>query len=284
MTQHDSTTYLKEAFADSVRTNPRYSLRAFAKKLGLSPGGLSQILARKKHLSVTRAHGIAKSLGLDAKETERFLLLVQIEGTKNIALKSELYERLQKFSSPEQPPAHNLTIDQFRLISDWFGPATCEYLTGISGKATAADIANRLNITRAEADAVIERLIRLEMIEKTETGEYKAVAERHRIESAVPSEAIRNYYESVIDRVRDSVKTQSPQEKVIAADVFAFDPSQLDEVRKLTDGYLGKLQALAKNGKNRTEVYQAFTDVFRLTNPAEKPKTQNQTKEPIRRK
>ena len=52
---------------------------------------------------------------------------------------------------------------------------------------------------------------------------------------------------------------------MIGAQVFAFDPEQLEEVRKLTDDYLNSLNELAAKGENKTEVYQAITNIFRLS-------------------
>jgi len=79
----DSADYLKQAFTRLAKNNPRYSLRAFAKKLGVSPGGLSQILSRQKKLSVQRGYEVAKKLNLNGPDAEFFLSLVQIDSAKN---------------------------------------------------------------------------------------------------------------------------------------------------------------------------------------------------------
>ena len=77
----DPILYLKEVLKEKVSQNPRYSMRSFAQKLGLSPGGLSLILSRKKKLSVERAYSVAQTLELNDQESEYFALLIQFEGT-----------------------------------------------------------------------------------------------------------------------------------------------------------------------------------------------------------
>ncbi|HXH75222.1 MAG TPA: hypothetical protein VNJ08_09675 [Bacteriovoracaceae bacterium] len=53
-------------------SNPAYSLRSFARDLGLSPSRLSEILTRKGDLSPEKAGPVAIMLGLRNKEVNLF--------------------------------------------------------------------------------------------------------------------------------------------------------------------------------------------------------------------
>lgn len=245
-----------------VKSNPRYSLRAFAGKLGLSPGGLSQILSRKKKLSLSRAHSIAESLKLEGKEREAFLLQVQIEGTKSTALKAELYDRLKVIKG--DVAGTDLSLENFKLVSDWYGFAVLEIVGSIGSNWSPREIAQYLGLNTVEVESALDRLARLDLIEKNASGKYSRVADRINVASHLPNEAIRKYYKGVLDRALQSIDTQTPQEKVVGSEVFAFDPSQIEEVRQATEEYLHNLTKIAKNSKKQTEVYQAFVDVFRL--------------------
>ena len=55
---------LKAELEKRQRANARYSLRAFARDLGVSPSNLSEILQRKAGLSRIKAQEIAKKLNL----------------------------------------------------------------------------------------------------------------------------------------------------------------------------------------------------------------------------
>ncbi len=76
---------------------------------------------------------------------------------------------------------------------------------------------------------------------------------------------MRSYYKEIHQKSLNSVESQNSNEKVIGAQVFAFDPDQIDAVRELTDQYLNQLNEIAKAGKKKTEIYQALANVFRLT-------------------
>jgi hypothetical protein len=80
----------------------------------------------------------------------------------------------------------------------------------------------------------------------------------------VPNEGLRHYYESIHAKSVESVHAQTPKEKIIGSQVITFDPSQMEEVRKLTDKFLNSLEHLASKGKKRTEVYQAIFNFFKL--------------------
>lgn len=64
----DIPTYLQAVLADRGTRDSRYSLRALARDLGLSPAFLSQLLARKRKLSSPRGLEVAARLGLEGDE------------------------------------------------------------------------------------------------------------------------------------------------------------------------------------------------------------------------
>lgn len=265
----NSINFLKSTLQDKSEVNSSYSLRAFAKKLGLSAGALSSILNRKKKLSVDRGYEVAKALGLDTEETEYFMALIQLEGAKSEALKIQYLEKVKtlnpKISHSKNLKQTILSLEHFKLISSWYGLAVLELLSSPVGEWNTKSISKKLRLTKLDTELTLERLLKLELIEETGSGTFKRSVETVMITSQVPSDALRKYYEGVHGESLKSIKEQSPAEKVIGAQVFSFDPSQLEEVRRLTNSYLDSLNDLAAIGKNKTEVYQAIANVFRLS-------------------
>src|SRR4051794_12712496 len=94
--------FLAAELARRIGANPRYSQRAFAKALGLSPGELSEILRGKRPLSAKHALQIARALGLSEAERRRLLALSQGETER------------------PTPSAYQLSADLFALVSDWY--------------------------------------------------------------------------------------------------------------------------------------------------------------------
>lgn len=86
---------LKEQLQRRQELNPQFSLRSFAKKLGVSPSKISEVLSGKKKLSVGRLEELAERLNLRDKEKEIFLISGEIESSK-VKNKEELERQIKK--------------------------------------------------------------------------------------------------------------------------------------------------------------------------------------------
>jgi uncharacterized protein (TIGR02147 family) len=265
----NTTSFLKSTLELKSRDNASYSMRAFAKRLGYSAGGLSMILSKKKKISVERGHEVAQALQLNEKETEYFIALIHLESAKSPTLRMKYLEKIKELNpllaKQGDMKKSLLSLEHFKLISEWYGLAILELVTAVKGSWTAASVAKKLGLTRLEAELVLERLMNLEMIEVNAKGLYQRCVDTLMVEAHVPNEALRLYYEGLHRQSLQSVRSQSPQEKIIGSQVFAFDPSNLEEVRTLTYKYLDDLNEIAMSGKKKTELYQALTNVFKLS-------------------
>lgn len=265
--EHDNTAgFLKATLEEKARQNSRYSLRAFAKKIGLSPGGLSQVMNGKKGLSPERAHSIGQALELTEPEVDYLLALVQMESARAPALRLQYLSKLKELNPKlvEGPEFQQslLDLENFKLISDWYGLAVLELVTVVREDWTPAAIAKRLGISKIEAATTLDRLLKLDLIQSSPSGSYRRVKGSMVVRPSVPDEAIRKYYSGVHDR---SLESLSQDERASGAQVFAFDPDQLEEVKEMVDDFLLRLNKLAMKGKRRSEVYQALANVFPLT-------------------
>jgi uncharacterized protein (TIGR02147 family) len=268
---HEPVTYLKAVFLQKTKENPRFSLRAFAVRLGLSPGALHKILNDKKKLSVERAHDIGKRLGLKDAELEYFTLLVQKSKSKNLEIKSILEDRISEVNPRSTADeGRSLTIEHFKLLSDWSGLAILQLIGQVQPPRpekfwTKTSIKKSLRLSTIEIQDMIDRLKRLELIEEDEEGNLTRIIDSVLLTSEIPNASFQNYYQSLMKKVEASITDQTPDEKVIGAEVFAFDPKQFPELKKITHQYLSRLSRLSEKSVKKTEMYQAFCNVFRLT-------------------
>src|SRR4051812_2340511 len=91
--------FLKSELSKRCERNPRYSLRAFARSLGVSHTVLSLVLAGKRPLARKSALRISERLELDPTQKATFL----------------------QFGDPgPRFQAQQLSLDQFALIADWY--------------------------------------------------------------------------------------------------------------------------------------------------------------------
>lgn len=250
---------LEKIYLERREKRPNYSMRAFARDLAISPGGLHQVL-NGKALSFKRAIEIARRLDLSKRETERFILSVQISKIDD----PEYREAFLKSKDENEVIQKDLSIDMFRVISEWYHLAIYESVDLKDFKWNARSIAGKFGISVVEANQAMERLLRLELVQ-VDDGVAKKLNNHLLIESKLPNDAIRKHYRGILDKALHAIDSQSPNEKVAGTETFVFDVRDLQKVKVLTDEYFADLLKLSSKGKNKTEVYTSFVQVFRIS-------------------
>jgi len=249
--------FLEDEFIRRTQVNPRYSQRAFAKQLGMSAGELSEVLRGKRNLSLKSAFKIARKLGLSTIEVERLIHLTQVEKARKVSDHSFLLERVKT------PDSKQLTLDVFRIVSDWFCFAILNLAETKGFHLTPCWIAKRLGITRTEAQIGIERLKRVGLVEE-KMGQWEVNTNYVLSPCETPSEAIRSYHKQILGRALEALETQSVSERDFSGIGFAVHPKHLSAIKKEISDFQDQLVAKYSKG-TRTEVYFLECSLFRLT-------------------
>jgi uncharacterized protein (TIGR02147 family) len=239
------------------------SARAFSEKLGISTSFLSEIMSAKKNLSVDLAFKIAIKLNLTEGESQYFCMLVQLEQEKDPLFREELSRRLSDLNP--QRKSHDLSADLFRSISEWYHSAILE-LTYVAGPAlTPEAAAHSLGITKAEAETAIERLLRLELLEKDANGALKKSHNYITSQSHVPHSALREFHRQFLAKAETALSISTPTERMSATDVMAFDSRQLENVDRLSQEFSAAVMKLAEKAKTKDSVYALSVNFFPIT-------------------
>lgn len=261
--------YLRSVLAERISRNPAYSLRAMARQLEWAPATLSQVLSGTRGMSLPRALQVAAKLELSPSETEYLSTLVQSASAKTPTAKDFHLSRLRALN-PEQD-FRELSVDAFKMIADWYHIPILE-MTRLEGAALSEKTAaERLGITRVEARAALERLERLELIERHGKG-YRRAPGRFQAASPAPNEALQNFHRQMLSKAAQSLASQTPKEKVVGSETFAMDPAALEEARRATDRYFDEIVRIAHESRQKTEVFHLGVQLFRVTAKQRNPK------------
>jgi uncharacterized protein (TIGR02147 family) len=141
---------LLKKFEEGKQRNARWSQRAFAKRLGLSSGALSEIMKGKRVLSLQAKKKLAGRLQLSPQEQVEFF---DEEMPDHLRVKRLEYVRLSS--------------DQFHLISDWWHYGILNLLNTKGFKPLPAFISQRLGLPLKTVTEAWERLMRLGHLEKS---------------------------------------------------------------------------------------------------------------------
>lgn len=140
---------LLKKYQEGHRKNARWSQRAFAKRLGLSSGALSEILQGKRVLTAQVKKKLAEQLELSPLEKADFFA-------------DDLPEHLRE----NRLEYYRLSTDQFHLISDWWHYAILNLINTKGFKPLPSWISERLGLSLKVTHEAWERLFRLGHIKK----------------------------------------------------------------------------------------------------------------------
>lgn len=261
-------TYLKAALAEKTAQNPKFSLRAMARQLNLSPAILSQVMSAKRNFSAHTALHVAQTLKLDEAETEYFCLLAQYEAEKHPTLKSALHTRLEAIQANRKqhsPVPRDLNVEVFKMISDWYHIPIVEMTELKDFEFNATNVAKRLRITRNEAEVAIERLERLELIEKTPEGIYKKTNADYEFSSPLMNEALNRFHKQMLAKASDAVEHQKRGERLICSNTFSIDPKLLPKAEEIIRRFRKQLVELFNSSSENSETYHMGVQIFKLT-------------------
>lgn len=111
---------LQSEFAKRCDKNSRYSLRAFARALGIEPSALSQFLSKTRVPSYKMAQKIVKALALSPDEELQFLSsLSAVQRSRGLVRLNPRFRKLPAEVAAAARP-HELSVELFRVIADLY--------------------------------------------------------------------------------------------------------------------------------------------------------------------
>lgn len=253
--------YLNDELVKRTSMNRAYSLRAFAKSLGLASGELSEILRGVRKLSLKSALKISKALGLTSRETKHLVSMVEVEQGKSFN-----GEQTKTNKTPYNEA--KMSIDQFDIVSEWYHFAILNLADCMDFRWSFSWIAKKLNIKAFEVKIAIDKMINVGLIKKIahKNGEvsYKISEDFVMSTEGIPSKAIRNYHRQILLKAIDSLELQTVEERDITGIGIAIDKKDLAAIKKDISEFQDMLvEKYSKDKKER--VYQLEIALFALS-------------------
>lgn len=248
-TPPDIVSFLRAEFAKRCRSNPRYSLRAYAKSLDLDQSLLSKILRGTRQLSNRKLDDVGRRLGLSPAEIQ--------------ALSRETKSRSESYSYQQ------VAEDVFNVISDWYHFALLELLKVESPKCSSGRLASRLGIHATEVDEALARLERLGYLQATEQGWVLQSPNNSWSDLEVTTAARRNLQKSLLRKSIDAIDNMNFEVRENGSLTIACDEALIPEIRKKIKKFRQELDSFTQAHGNYNQVYQVVTSFFPLTQKLE---------------
>jgi uncharacterized protein (TIGR02147 family) len=230
---------LQTEFKCRARKNKRYSIRAYAKTLKISPSHLSRILGGKRGLSLSLAESFADRLQFPDDKKQYFCDLVAAAHSRRPEQQKSAKARVSTYRAKRE---RYLPLDVLNAVSDWYHGAIRQLALVDDFKSDPAWIAERLGIGVPVAQEAIERLIRLGLMVRAADGTLKT-EESTAIHKAdgIPSEAVRKFHSQILEKASGALHAQSISERYIASNLMPFSgadlPDAFDELHKFRTSF-----------------------------------------------
>lgn len=230
---------LRQEFHARKHRNAAYSLRAFARALGVSHAGLSQVMSGKRPLTAKSAQKMARALGWSPA-------------------------RLQALLAQSESHHRELEAETFEVIATWYHYVILSLLELPPQKPLSAWIARRLGIPQPEARRALARLARLGLIERHQ-GKWRQAGKQLMTSQDVASTALRAYYRQNLRRAEETLDSVPLLERDFSSLTMAIDPEQLPAAKAEIKRFRNRLDKLLRTTKPK-RVYTMTIQLF----PAER--------------
>ncbi len=258
MTESFYRTYLKDELVRRTESNPRYSLRAFAKALQIDPTGLSKILSAKKPLSLKTAQKVMSRLPMNTDTRTVFLNSVVQEQQKR-----SLQRMRKDVLHFEKKQIRELDGAVFRVISDWYHYAILELCQTKGFQSDARWIAKNLGIAVMEAKMAVDRLLSVGLIENKNGRIVKTNKIVTTGDIMKTSPAHIKHQIQILNKAKYSVENDPIEERSSTGMTMAIEESKLPIAKQLIDEFMDSLCQFLESG-NQERVYQLSVSLFPL--------------------
>jgi len=252
---------IQQEFEFRTKGNPSYSLRAFARDMGLSPSQMSDILRGRTGLSSKKALEVAAQLGMNEQESQCFQALVEVEHGRSQAIVQKAQDFLKTHAFADR--FNGLTEDEFRLISDWHHFALLSAMELDNYDGSLNWLAHELNLSLAQVEDAAKRMLKLDYIDLKD-GKFILKDLMLKTSSGVPSAALKKFHKQHIQKSLQAVDEVSLDKRDITCMTMAIDLARLPVAKEMIKNFRRELCQYLEGGE-KSHVYNINIQLIPLS-------------------
>ncbi len=241
---------LQEKFRQMQNRNPRYSLRSFSQKIGMSPGSLSQILNGKRKVSKNLSREILTKLSVSRQEVREVEALYSTEDLR-VAFQAKSVAMGSKMT---------LEKHQEEIVSDWTHYAILSLMETKDFKSDPSWMAQRLNISESHCLNSLSNLEKAGYLKKVGTG-YEICDVSLQTTDDVISAALRQRHHENLAAAKVALQEIAIDMREFSSMTMAIDLKTLPLAKSLIREFKEKLCNIMEVGE-QTEVYELSIQLF----------------------
>lgn len=243
---------LREGLSLKQRNNPHYSLRAYARDIGIHPATLSQIINGKRPLPQKDSEQVAKKLNLSPKEVSIFIESLNKDKSS-----------LTKLDDDDDAKVL-LNESYYKIIAEWEHYALLELFNVKGFRGTREEIAEKLDLTLNRTDVVINNLLVTGLLVRADDGSFAKVYDDVRTTEDITNQALRDSHKETLLMGAEKLDSIATELRDFSSSTLAIDMKNLPKAKLLIREFRKKMALLAEDG-DREEIYQIAVQFYPLS-------------------
>lgn len=244
---------LKDDLSIRQRSNKQYSMRSYAKFLGIHSSTLSQVISGKRNLPLKSIHDIALKLKLGPKERTLFF--------ESIYKKKTNLDEIKVNASDDR---YIIDESYAKVIKEWEHYAVLTMFDLDHFISTPMEISKLLGITENRAEVVLKNLLTCELVKYNENNQLIKSYPRIRTTEDVVSAALKESHKETLEMSKNKLDEIQVELRDFSAMTIAMDLERMPEVKTIIREFRQKMSSLLRDGK-KTDVCQLAIQFYPLT-------------------
>ena len=260
----DYRVWMKARYEERKRSQPHFSYRYMALRIGMDAGQLVKVLQGKLHLSANRIPGVAKLFGLDSRGEKFFEALVRFGKATET---DEIEKRWDELQGLKEVQARELERDQYEFYTAWLPTAVRGLLSLGEADQGLSALRERLSPhpETAEIERTLELLRRLGLIEWDNDGRWTVVDKHIRTGSQWRERTVRQFQTDTMRLATEALERIPPRRRDISTLTLTLAEKDLPLLRERVAELRRDLVRLAEESDPADAVYQVNVQVFPFT-------------------
>jgi uncharacterized protein (TIGR02147 family) len=265
--------YLRDWFSWKKAASPRFSQRAFARRMGQSSPSIGvDLVAGRRSLTPALFGPLAKALDLDADQRGYLQLLVNLDRAKTPQQRNGAWDRLSAHRWFRQ--ARRVEGEGFRYVSDWTCPAVRELASRPDFRADPAWIARTLvpAISESRAQRTLDTLFELGLLVLDDDGQVQQAEASVVTPSEVQGLAAHNYHHGMFELAREGITRFDSSERHYTGVTVCVPESLVPDLKREIVEFAERLLERCDRAEGDPErVYQVHLAAFPLSRSKDDP-------------
>lgn len=221
--------FLSDELSRRVMQNSNYSLRAYARDLGMSTSRVSMFLRDDSPLSIKSAHLIAGKMKMSDNEKEYLLNLINYQFGKTALVRKNAWKLISKnyFSNTFSHQKNNFSI----VLNEWYYAPLVEYVTA-DKPLKYESIALALGLDFEKFNQALHELEQSGEIIEIKPQKWVKNFSVSKFESPQKSEIIRRYHKTFLKKAAHCIDNQEIERRKFLTSVLRLRKEDVAQARK----------------------------------------------------